>query len=74
LLSLLYFSFSACGEIFPQGEKNVSFLTGFCSLIDKIPLRGTLCMKFNKKFLWMFHGPGGGFFKKSPLAAGGKVK
>jgi len=26
----------------------------------------------NKKFLWMLHGPGGGFYKKSPLAAGGK--
>jgi hypothetical protein len=27
----------------------------------------------NKKFLQMLHGPGGGFFKKSPLAAGGKI-
>jgi len=27
----------------------------------------------NKKFLQMFHGPGDGFFKKSPLPAGGKV-
>jgi hypothetical protein len=27
---------------------------------------------FNEKFLRMFHGPGGGFFKKSPLVAEGK--
>jgi hypothetical protein len=27
---------------------------------------------FNEKFLRMLHGPGGGFFKKSPLDAGGK--
>jgi len=26
----------------------------------------------NKKFLRMLHGPGGGFFKKSPLVAEGK--
>jgi hypothetical protein len=29
-------------------------------------------INYNKKFLRMFHGPGGGFYKKSPLAAGGK--
>jgi hypothetical protein len=27
--------------------------------------------KLNKKFLQMLHGPGDGFYKKSPLAAGG---
>jgi hypothetical protein len=27
---------------------------------------------FNEKFLRMIHGPGGGFFKKSPLAVGDK--
>ncbi|MGD2085575.1 MAG: hypothetical protein PVH61_05245 [Candidatus Aminicenantes bacterium] len=25
---------------------------------------------FNEKLLWMFHGPGGGFLEKIPLAAG----
>jgi hypothetical protein len=25
----------------------------------------------SQKFLWMLHGPGGGFLEKSPLAAGG---
>jgi len=28
----------------------------------------------NKKFLWMFHGPGGRFFEKSPLAAKNKCQ
>jgi hypothetical protein len=31
-----------------------------------------LSRKINQKFLRMFHGPGGSFFKKRPLAAGGK--
>jgi hypothetical protein len=27
----------------------------------------------NQKLLRMFHGPGGGFLEKNPLAAGGKI-